>query len=96
MAPPLVLLDVEAPVAIRIAAQVDGSELNDGFGNGLNKCPLRMPYRGTVCLRPDRQIDALSGILRQPFRKSPLTQLGIRKRGALSSTQPNFTNILTE
>ena len=48
-----------------------------------NKCPLRMPFRGTVCRRPDRQIDALSGILRQPFCKGPLTQLGIRKRGAL-------------
>jgi hypothetical protein len=46
-----------------------------------NKCPLSMPYRSTVCLRPERQIDALSGILRRPFSKSPLTPLGISKEG---------------
>jgi len=43
---------------------------SDRFRNAMqaNKCPLRMPCRGTVCLRPDRQIDAVLHASFHPIR----------------------------
>src|SRR6266702_3814448 len=41
MDPLLIFFDVEGPVAIKIAAQVNGSELDDGLGDGLGPAHSR-------------------------------------------------------